>query len=213
MTKRYLSMSALAIAATLTLAGCGSSDTPGTATAPETSAGSAAPETTQDTAAEHNDADVMFAQMMIPHHRQAVEMSEIMLEKDSISPEVRDLATQIRDAQAPEIETMTGWLETWGEPVEPEGGMEGHDMGNMGGSGEMQGMMTEDELAELEAAEGDEAARMFLESMTAHHNGAVEMAQEEIENGQYPDAIALAETIVETQQAEIEEMGALLAEL
>lgn len=213
MTKRYLSMSALAIAATLTLAGCGSSDTPGTATAPETSAGSAAPETTQDTAAEHNDADVMFAQMMIPHHRQAVEMSEIMLEKDSISPEVRDLATQIRDAQAPEIETMTGWLETWGEPVEPEGGMEGHDMGNMGGSGEMQGMMTEDELAELEAAEGDEAARMFLESMTAHHNGAVEMAQEEIENGQYPDAIALAETIVETQQAEIEEMEALLAEL
>ncbi|WP_299169082.1 DUF305 domain-containing protein [uncultured Arthrobacter sp.] len=213
MTKRYLSMSALAIAATITLAGCGASDTPGTTTAPETSTGSAAPETTQDTAAEHNDADVMFAQMMIPHHRQAVEMSEIMLAKDSISPEVRDLATQIRDAQAPEIETMTGWLETWGEPVEPEGGMEGHDMGNMGGAGEMQGMMTEDQLAELEAAEGDEAARMFLESMTAHHNGAVEMAQEEIENGQYPDAIALAETIVETQQAEIEEMEALLAEL
>lgn len=213
MTKRYFSMSALAIAAALTLAGCGAGDTSGTATAPETSSGSAAPETTQDTAAEHNDADVMFAQMMIPHHRQAVEMSEIMLAKDSLSPEVRDLATQIRDAQAPEIETMTGWLESWGEPVEPEGGMEGHDMGNMGGSGEMQGMMTEDELAELEAAEGDEAARMFLESMTAHHNGAVEMAQEEIENGQYPDAIALAETIVETQQAEIEEMEALLAEL
>lgn len=213
MTKRYLSMSALAIAATLTLAGCGSSDTPGTATATETSTGSAAPDTAQDTAAEHNDADVMFAQMMIPHHRQAVEMSEIMLAKDSISPEVRDLATQIRDAQAPEIETMTGWLESWGEPVEPEGGMEGHDMGNMGGSGEMQGMMTEDQLAELEAAEGDEAARMFLESMTAHHNGAVDMAQEEIENGQYPDAIALAETIVETQQAEIAEMEALLAEL
>ena len=213
MTKRYLSMSALAIAATLTLAGCGSGDTPGTATAPETSAGAAAPETTQDTAAEHNDADVMFAQMMIPHHRQAVEMSEIMLAKDSISPEVRDLATEIRDAQAPEIETMTGWLETWGEPIEPEGGREGHDMGNMGGSEEMQGMMSEDELAELEAAEGDEAARMFLESMTAHHTGAVEMAQEEIENGQYPDAIALAETIAETQQAEIEEMEALLAEL
>lgn len=213
MTKRYLPMSALAIAATLTLAACGSNDTPGTAPATETSAGSTAPETTQDTTAEHNEADVMFAQMMIPHHRQAVEMSELMLAKDSISPEVRDLATQIRDAQAPEIETMTGWLETWGEPVEPEGGMEGHDMGNMGGSGEMQGMMTEDQLAELEAAEGDEAARMFLESMTAHHNGAVEMAQEEIENGQYPDAIALAETIVETQQAEIEEMEALLAEL
>ncbi|WP_026544912.1 DUF305 domain-containing protein [Arthrobacter sp. 35/47] len=213
MTKRYLSMSALAIAATLTLAGCGSGETPGTATAPESSAGSAAPETTQDTAAEPNDADVMFAQMMIPHHRQAVEMSEIMLAQDSISPEVRDLATQIRDAQAPEIETMTGWLEAWGEPVEPEGGMEGHDMGDMGGGGEMQGMMTEDGLAGLEAAEGDEAARMFLESMTAHHDGAVEMAQEEIENGQYPDAIALAETIVETQQAEIEEMEALLAEL
>jgi uncharacterized protein (DUF305 family) len=212
MTKRYLSMSALAIAATLTLAGCGSGE-PGAATAPESSAGAVAPETTQDTAAEPNDADVMFAQMMIPHHRQAVEMSEIMLSKNSISPEVRDLATQIRDAQAPEIETMTGWLEAWGEPVEPEGGMEGHDMGNMGGGGEMQGMMTEDELAGLEAAEGDEAARMFLESMTAHHNGAVEMAQEEIENGQYPDAIALAETIMQTQQAEIKSMEALLTEL
>jgi uncharacterized protein (DUF305 family) len=73
--------------------------------------------------------------------------------------------------------------------------------------------MTEDELAGLEAAEGDEAARMFLESMTAHHNGAVEMAQEEIENGQYPDAIALAETIMQTQQAEIKSMEALLTEL
>ena len=86
MTKRYLSMSALAIAATITLAGCGASDTSGTAPAPEASAGSAAPESTQDTTAEHNEADVMFAQMMIPHHQQAVEMSEIMLAKDSTAP-------------------------------------------------------------------------------------------------------------------------------
>ncbi len=205
---RYLSISALAVAATIALAGCGASDTstaPSSGTSASSTAGSG-----QNASEQHNDADVMFAQMMIPHHRQAVEMSEIVLAKDSVSSEVRELATRIKEAQAPEIATMTGWLDSWGEPVEMSGGMEGHDMGS---SSDMQGMMTEDQMAELKAAEGEAAARIFLESMTAHHNGAVEMAQQEIANGQYPDAIVLAETIVKSQQAEIEEMEALLAEL
>ncbi|WP_299165546.1 DUF305 domain-containing protein [uncultured Arthrobacter sp.] len=216
--KRYLSLAALSVAAVVALAGCGGdtdtgapvSDAPASAgaTPSEGSAGNSSP--SSSVSEEHNEADVMFAQMMIPHHQQAVEMSDVMLAKEDVSAEVTDLATRIKEAQAPEIETMTGWLEAWGEPVAVES-MEGHDMGSMGGG--MDGMMSEDQMAELEAAEGEEAARMFLESMTAHHNGAVAMAQEEIENGENPDAIALAEAIVEAQEAEIEEMEQLLGEL
>ena len=195
--KRYLSLSALGVAAVVMLAGCGAAD-PG-----ESAAGSSGTEVS----GEHNDADVMFAQMMIPHHEQAVQMSDVVLAKDGLSPEITELATQVKDAQAPEIETMTGWLDAWGEPVE------GHHMESADGEDGMDGMLSEDQMGELEAAEGEEAARMFLESMTAHHNGAVDMAQEEIENGENPEAIALAEDIVETQEAEIEEMKELLAEL
>ena len=195
--KRYLSLSALGVAAVVMLAGCGAAD-PG-----ESAAGSSGTEVS----GEHNDADVMFAQMMIPHHEQAVQMSDVVLAKEGLSPEITELATQVKDAQAPEIETMTGWLDAWGEPVE------GHHMESADGEDGMDGMLSEDQMGELEAAEGEEAARMFLESMTAHHNGAVDMAQEEIENGENPEAIALAEDIVETQEAEIEEMKELLAEL
>ena len=172
----------------------------------------------------HNDADVMFAQMMLPHHKQAVEMSDMMLAKDDISPDIAELATKIKAGQEPEIQTMTGWLEAWGEPVEPEGGAENHSMESMGsdsesemgsdtGSGSMEDMMSDDQMSELESSEGTEASRIFLESMTAHHEGAVGMAQDEIDNGQYPEAIALAEAIVETQNAEIAEMEELLAGL
>lgn len=195
--KRYLSLSALGLAAVVVLAGCGAAD-PG-----ESAAGSSGGEVS----GEHNDADVMFAQMMIPHHEQAVQMSDVVLAKDGLSPEITELATQVKDAQAPEIETMTGWLDAWGEPVE------GHHMESADGEDGMDGMLSEDQMGELEVAQGEEAARMFLESMTAHHNGAVDMAQEEIENGENPEAIALAEDIVETQEAEIEEMKELLAEL
>ena len=222
--KRSLSLASLSVAALITLSACGSSggDTAGTSGG---SSAAAVPSATAETSteatsgsseatAEHNDADVMFAQMMIPHHQQAVEMSDMMLSKDGISPEITDLATKIKDAQGPEIETMTGWLEAWDEPMEPAGGMDGHSMGSdMGGSESMEGMMTEDQMSELESAEGTEASRIFMESMTAHHEGAVGMAENEIENGQNPEAIELAETIVETQNAEIAEMEELLAGL
>jgi uncharacterized protein (DUF305 family) len=199
--KRSLSLASLALAALLTLSACGSSSGGDLEGMGESSA-----------QAGHNDADVMFAQLMIPHHEQAVEMSDLMLAKDGISPEVTDLATRIKDAQGPEIRTMTGWLEAWGKPVEADGGMQGHDMGSAGGSAS-EGMLSEDQLSELDAADGTDASRLFLESMTAHHEGAVGMAQDEIEDGQDPEAIGLAERIVETQSAEITEMDELLAGL
>ncbi|GAB3540324.1 DUF305 domain-containing protein [Arthrobacter tecti] len=223
--KQYLSLSALTLAAAITLSGCGS-DAGNSAPAGD---GSSSSQETAETSTEHNDADVSFAQLMIPHHQQAVEMSELMLTKQDISPEVSDLATRIKDAQAPEIETMTAWLQAWGEPVQPDDmdsadghSMEGHDMGSTDGAdeadgsdgaNEMAGMLSEDQMAELETATGNEAVRLFLESMIAHHDGAVDMAQDEIENGKNAEAIALAEEIVETQQAEIQQMDEMLADL
>ena len=215
--KRNHSMAAVGLAAALTLSACVTTGTDAGSTTSPASAGTVSEE--------HNQADVMFARMMVPHHEQAVEMSESMLAKDGTSPEISDLAMQIRDAQAPEIATMKGWLETWDDAMGPDS-MESHDMGDMEGTGAgdgmgsgsghmdgMEGMLSEDEVAELERAEGTEASRLFLESMTVHHEGAIGMAQEEIENGENPDAIELAETIVTTQQAEIDEMKELLASL
>ena len=231
--KRSLFLASLSVAALITLSACGSSsgdDMEGMGTessaaaAPSATAETTTEEASADAMAEHNQADVMFARMMIPHHEQAVEMSDMMLTKDGISPEITDLATQIREAQGPEIETMQGWLETWDDAMGPES-MESQDMGDMGGAdgdgmgsgsgqmGGMEGMMSEDEMSELASAEGTDASRLFLESMTVHHEGAIDMAQNEIKNGENPEAIALAENIVTTQQAEITEMKELLADL
>jgi uncharacterized protein (DUF305 family) len=156
-----------------------------------------------------NDQDVMFAQMMIPHHEQAIEMSDVILAKDGVDPEVTDLANQIKDAQAPEIEQLTTWLEEWGSPMEESGGMDHEAMGH----GSMDGMMSEEDMQALDAAQGAEAGQLFLEQMIVHHEGAVEMAQTEVAEGENEDAVAMAQEIVETQQAEISTMEDLLASM
>jgi len=151
-----------------------------------------------------NDADVMFASMMIVHHEQAIEMSDIVLAADGVDPAVTALAQQIKTAQGPEIEQLEGWLDDWGvsEDDRDAGGMDHGD-----------GMMSEDDLAALQAADGPEASRLFLEQMIVHHEGAVEMAQTQIDDGSDPQAIELAETIVDAQTDEIQEMKDLLAAL
>ncbi|CAN5853427.1 MAG: DUF305 domain-containing protein [Ilumatobacteraceae bacterium] len=153
--------------------------------------------------ASFNDADVAFAQGMIPHHQQAVEMAELALDPTrEASAEVVDLATRIQAAQDPEIQLMTGWLDAWGQPMEMD--MAEGDMGSM------EGMMSEEDMAALAAASGTDFDRMWLEMMTAHHQGAVKMAETEQTAGMDPDAIALAGQIIAAQQAEIEEMRGLL---
>ena len=165
----------------------------------DTNAGSSASQS-----AEFNDADVTFAQGMIVHHEGALEMAQ-MADGRAQDPRVLDLADRIEAAQDPEIQTMTGWLEDWGQPTSAEKS-EGMDMdGGMGG-------MNMD-MSGLEAASGAEFDRMWLEMMTEHHRGAVDMAETEIADGQNADAIALAEQIVESQNAEIDEMETLLTEL
>ena len=151
-----------------------------------------------------NDADVMFATMMIPHHQQAIVMSDIVLAKEGVDERVVELAEEIKAAQDPEIEQLQGWLADW--KVDPGAQESDH-------SEHMDGMLTEDEIAALEAASGPEASVLFLEGMIAHHEGAVAMAQTEVDEGQNPDAIQLAEDIIETQGVEIEVMRGILASL
>jgi uncharacterized protein (DUF305 family) len=151
-------------------------------------------------AEDHNAADVTFATEMIPHHRQAVGMAEMAVTRAE-SPEVLRLAEEIAGAQEPEIETMSGWLEEWGEPLPDE--MGGMDMGGM------PGMMSEEQMQGLEEAEGRSFDEMFLEMMIEHHTGAIQMAQTEQSEGLYPEAIELAEQIESAQRDEIETMQEL----
>ncbi|HSU48195.1 MAG TPA: DUF305 domain-containing protein [Arthrobacter sp.] len=153
--------------------------------------------------ADHNQADIMFAQMMIPHHAQAVEMSGIILAKPGMPAEVTALATKIKAAQAPEIEQMTGWLTGWNVPTM----MSDHSVHGMSG------MVDDDGIGKLKSATGTEAARLFLEQMTGHHEGAIDMAQQEISAGKFPDAMKLGRDIVAAQQAEITQMKQLLSTL
>lgn len=223
--KRSTTLTTLALASALALAGCGTSGEETAGEAPETTTSAAAGTGSTDTATatpstsaqavteEHNDADTMFAQMMIPHHEQAVQMSEVMLAKDDLDPDIEALANKIVAAQGPEIDQLKTMLETWGEPTSMEsGGMEGMDHGSDSGAG-MEGMMTEEQMQELEAAEGTEAAEMYLTMMTAHHRGAIDMAQEEVTEGQNPQAIEMAQKVIEDQEAEIQEMERLLQQI
>lgn len=122
----------------------------------------------------------------------------------SIDPRVVDLADGIKAAQQPEIDTLNGWLQEWGADTS------GTDMDGMDHGG---GMMSEEDMQALDAATGTEAAKLFLEQMIEHHNGAIEMAQEEVNNGQNPNATALAQKIVDDQTAEIAAMEDILASL
>ena len=145
----------------------------------------------------------MFAQMMIPHHEQAIEMSDLILAKDGVDPAVVDLAEEIKGAQGPEIEQLEAWLDEWGMPSMMDG-----DRGGMDG---MDGMLSDDEMEELEAADGTTGTTLFLEGMIEHHEGAIDMAEQHQESGEHEGALELSADIIESQTAEIERMRELLA--
>ncbi len=175
-------------------------------------AGCSGPSGSPDTAstspaAAHNAADTAFVQGMIPHHAQAIQMSE-MATRMAGDEEVRQLATRIQRAQGPEIEQMRGLLAAWGEPE--TGSMGGMDHGDPGMGG-MGGMASDQQMGQLGRADATSFDRMFLQMMTEHHNGAIEMAETELAEGRHPDARALAQKIIEDQRAEIVEMQELLS--
>lgn len=150
--------------------------------------------------------DIAFAQLMIPHHQQAIDMA-VMAQRAATTDEVRQLAEQIRGAQDPEIQMMRGWLTAWGAPMEMDAGHEGHDMGGMSADG----MMTADDMDALAAATGPEFDRMWLEMMIAHHEGALTMAQDVLASTKDPQVRDLAQSIIDGQTSEITTMKALLA--
>ena len=155
-------------------------------------------------AAGHNQADVTFTQMMVPHHEQALEMAQLASSRAS-SADVKALAANIEAAQQPEIDKMNGWLNAWG--AESMSGMD-HGSMDMG-----QGMMSQADMDALDKATGTEAAKLFLTGMIKHHRGAITMAQQQIANGQNPEAKQLAQDIIDAQQTEITTMNQLLDQL
>ena len=217
---KAIKLATVLAAAALTLAACVIVDRSGS----DADTGS----DSSSSASKHNDADVTFAQDMIPHHVQAIVMST-MAKKQARDPELRQLAAEIQAAQEPEIELMSGWLKAWGEDV-PQGMGMGHDgdydMGDMGktqdglmsfgdmgpmmGDGDMPGMMTGRQMRTLGKAAGSAFDRMWLQMMIQHHEGAVEMAKVEQRGGQNTDVIELARTIESAQTAEIALMRSML---
>lgn len=196
---RPAAIAALTLTALLALTGCAGNTGSGDGMEGMDHGGSSsAPADTVDA----NDADIMFASMMKEHHAQAIEMSDVLLSKDGVDERVVALAEEIKAAQEPEIQKMDQWLEDWDA-----------DMGNMGGMDHGDGMMSEDDMQALEGATGPDAGALFLEQMIQHHEGAVDMAQEEADNGQNSDAVALAETIIDAQTEEIATMKEILATL
>lgn len=177
----------------LALSACGSSDDSHSTMsgAGTTSSSTAEGATTSATG------DVEFAQMMIPHHEQAVEMADLALANDTASPEVKALAGQIKAAQDPEIQSMQGWLAQWGASE---------------GSGQMDhgGMMSDDQMSSLMGISGPEFDQMWLTMMIEHHEGAIEMAQDVLDTTSNPEVEQLATAVVEGQEKEIATMKGML---
>lgn len=197
--KKILTLSATAATVMIALTGCSTPTDHGTMTGMEHSSPGGSP--VADSAASHNAADTMFAQMMIPHHAQAIEMSEIMLAKTGLDAKTTVLVRDIKAAQGPEIKKMESWLTTWDEPTTGSG------------SHAMSGMLSDQELEKLEAATGTEATRLFLTQMIAHHEGAVQMAAAAVADGKNAEVIALARDIVSGQDTEMATMKDMLAAL
>ena len=139
----------------------------------------------------------MFAQMMIPHHQQAVDMGTLA-ETRASNPVVKKLAAEIKSEQAPEINQMKKWLTSSGSSMTMD-----HDMG-------MGGMLTDDEMETLKAASGAKFDHLYLVDMIAHHEGAIHMAQMVVDSDN-PEAKALGEAIIKSQTKQIEYMKTLLA--
>ncbi|CAN5873804.1 hypothetical protein BH09ACT7_BH09ACT7_28680 [soil metagenome] len=261
-TTRTLTIGVAAVAALVALTACSNSNKD---QANQTTAGTS---TSATATAAHNQVDVMFTQRMIPHHQQAIQMSDMMLGKQGIDPRVVTLAKQIKAAQGPEIAQMQTWLSQWGLPTMPmmpgtempgmsgspsesgsphhsgtpsqsampsqtmmpsqsmmpgQGGMPSQSMmpgqggmpsqSMMPGQGGMSGMMSEEDMTALNNAQGVQASKLFLTQMIQHHQGAITMAQNEISSGQYPATVALARSIVTSQQQEITTMQGILASM
>ena len=160
------------------------------------------PGSSSSASAAFNKADVSFATDMAGHHQQAVEMSQMLLDKSGIDPRVVTLAQEIKAAQGPEIKQMKSWLSDWGQKSDSMSGMD------MGGS-----MMSDADMNDLKSSTGLAASKLFLTQMTVHHKSALVMAKTEVDSGKNADAVTLAKKIISTQTTEITTMSDILASL
>lgn len=213
MTRKMNVLIAATVAATVLLTGCASSSMSSAEMPAGHSSSSGA------VVATGSDADITFAQLMISHHGQAVQMADMALQQAN-SAEVTDLATQIKAAQDPEIGQMRGWLQQWGAPEQMDG-MDGMDHGAMGhgdtdsdsgdsGGQSAGGMMSDADMGALGNASGADFDRMWLTMMIAHHEGAIKMAEQVKAESTNPDVTALADAVVAGQKKEIDTMQQLL---
>lgn len=147
-------------------------------------------------------ADVMFAQMMIPHHEQAIELADLALNPAAgASESVRNLATQIKTNQDPEIAFMTSWLTQGGHSLMADDGVDHSSM--------MSGMLSMDEMDALRTLTGVEFDQAWIAAMIAHHEGAIDMARTVLDDGTDSEIADLATKIIEAQTSEIETLRAL----
>lgn len=146
--------------------------------------------------------DITFAQGMIPHHQQAVEMADVALAHADVSADVKQLATAVKGAQDPEIKQMQGWLQQWGAPATASGPADPH-------AGH--GMMPPEAMEQLAATKGPDFNKRWMEMMIEHHTGAIVMSEDVLKTTQDPAVKALAEAIITAQKAEIAQMQKLLA--
>ena len=208
--RNKFTLPALALTVVLALSACGgAADSAGSSSNDGSSAVSPTTDSASPSDLAHNDADAVFAAAMVPHHQQAVEMADLAVSRAS-SAGVKDLATRIRAAQEPEITAMNGWLTQWGAAMPTESGMDSMEgMDTLPGGG----MMSGQDMQQLEQATGKQFDVAFLTGMLAHHQGAVEMAKTELATGKDAQAKALAQSIVTSQSKEISEIQTLLAQL
>lgn len=229
-TRKPVTIVAFAWACSLVMVGCGVTSESTVAAVSSSSPSAAA----SSEAGSFNEADVMFARLMIVHHEQAIQMAR-MAASHAQDPRVKALAARIAVAQAAEARTMAGWLRAWGQPV-PTGvpGMmsPGPEMSSMPMPGMMSpmpgmmgsphpgmsspsapGMMSQQEMSQMMAARGAYFDRMFLQMMIRHHQGAIQMADTEQAQGVNPAAKRLSHQIAISQTVQIAHMRHLLEEL
>jgi uncharacterized protein (DUF305 family) len=191
-----------AVALVLTMTGCSNSE-------PEPSAGA---KPTVASSKPYNDADVMFATDMIPHHAQAMVMVDLTMGR-KLDPRVVAVAEDIRSGHVPEIEQLVDLLNEWDNQPIPQTSRDhvnAHGHGETGVETSVPGMHSAEEMEALEAAKGPEFRTMWLEMMIKHHQGAIDMAVTEENDGEDETATNLASDIVESQATQVKTMQKLL---
>jgi uncharacterized protein (DUF305 family) len=189
-TPRKILVIVAIIGSAISLSACSTTANPGTTGSSSTAS------------AVFNKADVSFATDMSAHHQQAVEMSQMLLDKSAIDARVVTLAQAIKAAQGPEIKQMKSWLSDWGQKSDSMSGMD------MSGT-----LMSDADMNALKSSTGLAASKLFLTQMTVHHKSALVMAKTEVDSGKNAEAVTLAKNIISTQTTEITQMSDILASL